>query len=68
MVNTTIAITRDAQEMLKIFGNKGETYTDIILKLCKSAKERQFHDLLMNDSNTVSVEDALSRAKKKWQK
>jgi predicted CopG family antitoxin len=68
MENTTIAITKDAQKMLKIFGNKGESYTEIIFKLCNSAKDRQIQDLLMNEKDTVSIEDALTRAKKRWQK
>jgi len=49
------------------FGNKGESYSDIILKLVKSARERQLHDLLMSEENTISVDEALSNAKKRWQ-
>ena len=68
MVNTTIAITKEAQQQMKEFGTKGESYSEILMKLLKSAKERQLHDLLMDDSNCVSIEEALERAKKKWQK
>lgn len=68
METTTIAITKNAQEQMKEFGSKGESYSDILLKLIKSAKERQLHDLLMNDNNCISIEEALSKAKKKWQK
>ena len=68
MDTTTIAISREAQEKLKEFGNKGETYSDIILKLYKSACERQLHDLLMSSENTISIEEALKDAKKRWQK
>jgi predicted CopG family antitoxin len=50
------------------FGYKGETYSEIIVRLIKSAKERQVHDLLMNEENTISIDEALSNAKKKWQK
>jgi len=67
MENTTIAITKDIQEKIKEFGNKGESYSDIILKLMKSAKERQLHDLLFNEENTISIEKALTKAKEKWQ-
>ncbi|GBE19876.1 MAG TPA: hypothetical protein ENG87_05265 [Candidatus Pacearchaeota archaeon] len=68
MENTTIAIDKKVKERMKEFGNKGETYTDIIIKLIESAKERQLHDLLMDETNTISIEEALSNAKKRWQK
>ncbi|MBD3252562.1 hypothetical protein GF386_02430 [Candidatus Pacearchaeota archaeon] len=66
--DTTIAIKRDVKEKIMEFGNKGETYNDIILRLLESARQRQLHDLLMDDKDTVSIEDALENAKKQWQK
>ncbi len=68
METTTIAITREIKDSMQEFGNKGETYTQIIKRLIESAKERQLHDLLMNEENTVTVDEALSNAKKRWQK
>lgn len=68
MENTTIAVTNNIRDMIREFGNKGETYSEIILKLIKSAKERQLHDLLMNEEDTISIDEALSNAKKRWQK
>lgn len=68
MENTTIAITKEVREKIIEFGNKGETYSEILKRLLKSAKERQLHDLLMNEEGTVSIETALANAKKKWQK
>ncbi len=68
MESTTIAISREVKEEIMEFGNKGETYSQIIKKLIKSARERQLHDLLMNEENTVSAEEALNNAKKRWQK
>ena len=68
MENTTIAVSNEIKEMISEFGNKGETYSDILLKLIKSAKERQLHDLLMDDKDTISIEKALDNAKKRWQK
>lgn len=66
METTTIAITKDAKEKMQNFGNKGESYSDIIMKLIKSAKERQLHDLLMDEEGCVSIDEALSKAKEKW--
>ena len=68
MENTTIAISKEIKEKIMEFGNKGETYSDIIRRLIKSAKERQIHDLLMNEEDTISIEEALQNAKKRWQK
>ena len=65
---TTIAITKDIKEKIKEFGSKGESYTEIIERLIKSAKERQLHDLLFDEEDTIPIEEALSNAKKRWQK
>ena len=68
MENTTIAVTKSIQEEIKEFGNKGETYSEIIARLIESAKKRQLQDLLFNSEGFVPVKDALERAKKRWQK
>lgn len=68
METTTIAITKDIKEKIREFGSKGESYTEIIGRLIKSAQERQLHDLLFNEENTISIEEAISNAKKRWQK
>ena len=68
MDNTTIAIRRDLKEKIMEFATKKESYSDVIGRLLESAKERQLHDLLMDDKNTISIEEALSSAKKRWQK
>jgi len=68
MGNTTIAITREIQEEIKEFGNKGETYSEIIARLIESAKKRQLNDLLMSEEDTVSIDEAIANSKKKWQK
>lgn len=68
MEHTTIAITKDLKEKIKEFGTKGETYSDVIERLYKSAVERQLHDFLMDDEGTISIEEALDKAKKRWQK
>jgi predicted CopG family antitoxin len=68
MENTTIAISKDVKENLLEFGNKGETYSDILRRILKSARERQLHDLLMSEEETTPIEEALTKAKKRWQK
>jgi predicted CopG family antitoxin len=68
MDNTTIAIKRDLKEKIMEFGNKGESYSEIIERLIESARERQLHDLLMSDENTIPIGEALRKAKKEWRK
>ena len=68
MEKTTIAIPVELKKQVEEFGFKGETYSEIISRMIKSAKERQLQDLLMSEENTISIDEALSNAKKKWQK
>ncbi len=68
MTNTTIAITNELKQRISELGNKGETYSDVIARLIASAKKRQLQDLLMNEEDSIPIEEAISNAKKKWQK
>ena len=67
-MNTTISITKEIRDKIKEFGSKGDTYSDILEKLYESAKQRQLNDLLMDQTGCVPIEDAINRAKKRWQK
>ncbi len=67
-MNTTIAISSEIRDQIKEFGNKGETYDDILVRILNSAKERQLQELLMDEKNCIPIEEALARAKKKWSK
>ena len=64
---TTIAVSKEVKNKISEFGNKGETFSDILLKLYNSASERLLQDLLFDDKECVPVKDALERAKAKWQ-
>ncbi len=68
MEHTTIAIKKDLKEKIMEFATKKESYSEIIERLLESAKERQLHDLLMSSENTIPIEEALKRARAKWQK
>lgn len=63
---TTIAIPKPLKEDIQEFGHKGETYTEIIIRLLESAKERQLQDLLMSEEDCVTVREALKEAEEKW--
>ena len=66
--NTTIAISNEIKEQIKQFGHKGETYSEILSRILVSARKRQLHDLLMNEDDSISIEEAISNSKKRWQK
>jgi len=66
-LNTTIAISTDIRNQIKEFGNKGETYEEILQRLLQSAKDRQLPELLMDSEDCVNIDEAIDRAKKKWQ-
>jgi predicted CopG family antitoxin len=68
MEHTTIAIPKDLKEQMQEFGSKGETYSEIIARLIKSAKERQLHDILMDEEGFIPIEEAIKEAEKKWPK
>jgi hypothetical protein len=65
-MNTTISIPTDVRDQLKEFGSKGDTYEDILRKILKFAKDRQLQELLMDNTDSVPVREALSRARKRW--
>lgn len=66
MENTTIALPKNLKEEIQEFGNKGEKYSEIIERLLKSAKDRQLHDLLMDETDTISIKEARDELDKKW--
>ncbi len=66
MEMTTIALPKELKENIREFGMMGENYSDVILRLLESARERQLQDFLMSSEGCVPVRDALERAQKKW--
>ena len=68
MENTTIAVSKEVKEKISEFGNKGETFSDILLKLYNSAVQRQLNDFLFSEKGFVPIEDAIAEAEKRWPK
>ena len=67
-MNTTISISKETKQHLIEFGNKGETYDDILERILTSVKERQIQEILMDTSNCITIDEALNEAKKRWLK
>ena len=66
MEMTTIALSKEVKEKITEFGMMGENYSDVIVRLIESARERQLHDFLMSSEGCVSIEDAIKEARAKW--
>jgi len=62
---TTIAIGRDVKNQILEFGSMGENYSDVILRLLKSANERLFHDFIMNQ-DSIPIEDVLKEFEEEY--
>lgn len=65
---TTIAITKEVKKKISEFGSKGESYSDILLKLYNSAVQRQLNDFLFSEKGFIPIEEAIAEAEKKWPK
>lgn len=63
---TTISISQDLKQKIKEFGLKGESYDDILKRWYNYVEEKQLHDILFDESNTITIEEALEEAKRKW--
>ena len=68
MAHTTIAIRKDLKDKISTFGNKGESYSEIIDRIYEVAIKTQIKELLMNEKNTISAKEALEKAKKRWRR
>jgi predicted CopG family antitoxin len=64
-MNTTIAISLEIRDRIKEYGNKGETYDDILARILNSAKERQLQELLMDEKGTMTIAEARAKLNKK---
>jgi predicted CopG family antitoxin len=64
-MNTTIAISPEIRDQIKEYGNKGETYDEILARILNSAKERQLQELLMDEKGTMTIAEARAKLNKK---
>ncbi len=57
---TTISISEETREMLKMYGKKDETYDRILNKLMELAKRQMFYDeqaFILKNEKFYSVDD-----------
>ncbi len=65
---TTIQISNETKSLISTFGTKEDTYEDIIKKMYNMAVKEQLREFLMSSKNTISIGEAIKRAKKEWPK
>ena len=65
---TTIQLSKELKEKIASFGQKGESYDEIIKKIYALAVKEQLREFLMSDKGYISIEEARKELNKKWPK
>lgn len=65
---TTISVSEEMKEKLRHLGRSGETYDDILRKMYNATKKQLLLQYLYDESDTVSIDEAIADAKKRWPK
>jgi hypothetical protein len=65
-MNTTIQLSNETKELIGTFGNKEDTYEDIIKKMYSMAVKEQLRQFLMSTDGTLTLDEAKKRLSKKW--
>jgi len=66
MTITTIQLTHETKKKISSFGTKGESYDEILQRIYNMAVKTQLREFLMSSKNTISIEEAIKEAKRKW--
>ena len=64
---TTIQLDTKTKEKIRSFGQKGETYQDIINRLYAIAVKQHLHEFLFS-KKAVPIDEAITRARQRWSK
>jgi len=65
---TTIQLSQETKNLLGSFGSKEDTYEDIIKRLYTLAVKEQLREFLLSSDKAIPIDEAIQRAKKRWQK
>ncbi len=65
---TTIQISKEMKEKLGSFGNKGESYEEILKRIYGLAVKEQLREFLMSEKGFVPIEKAIEEADARWPK
>ncbi len=64
---TTIQISNETKNLISTFGTKEDTYEDIIKRMYEMAVKEQLRQFLMSSKNCIPIDEAIKKAKDKWQ-
>ncbi len=67
-MTTTIAISEDMKDKLRNLGRAGESYEEVIRRMYEVARKTMLMSFLYDGSDSITVDEAISQAKKKWPK
>ncbi|HLC89168.1 MAG TPA: hypothetical protein VJG49_03965 [Candidatus Nanoarchaeia archaeon] len=65
---TTIQLGHETKRLLSTFGTKEDTYDDILKRMYELAAKEQLREFLLSSEDTIPIDEAIKRAKKRWQK
>jgi len=65
---TTIQITEETKELISTFGTKKDSYNDIVRRLYQIAIKEQLREFLLSTEKAIPIDEAIKRAKYKWQR
>ena len=65
---TTIQLSKETKDLIGTFGSKEDTYEDIIKRMYSLAVKEQLREFLLSSETAIPIDDAIQRAKKRWQK
>ena len=65
---TTIQLSQETKNLVDTFGTKKDTYEVIIQRMYHLAIKEQLREFLLSSEGTMPIDEAIKRAKKKWQK
>jgi len=65
---TTIQVSSETKNLIDTFGTKKDTYEVIIKRMYNLAVKEQLREFLLSSEGTIPIDEAIKRAKKKWQK
>ena len=64
---TTIQISQETKDLIGTFGTKEDNFEDIIKRMYGMAVKEQLRDFLLSSKDMIPIDEAIKRAKKKWQ-
>ncbi len=67
-MNTTIQLSTETKSLISTFGTKEDTYDTILRKMYDLAVKEQLREFLFSSKNAIPIDEAIRRAKEKWQK